>query len=510
MLNNLKRAALFIGVALMAACSPIDNYEDQLEKVEKKIAKKEYAKSIDSTEKTIRSLSKDSAYVSLLKDEVIEAEKKKADKIVSNIHKQAKSLRAMEDLDDNHTNESKAGKVYGAMQYEISKLRTSLRKWKTDYTRVNSIIAKRTEEKAALEKAFNSFNTSYIATKSKFNKAIKDHPHQKERIETFKAHLDNFDEQYKYLVAFFAKPVDSLKIEDYLDYVGKYNSLKVKSNFPLTLSSDYDRMIDQLYRTYSKVLKAKEESHGVTLGAVSWDNYYDYPTEHNRTFPYTEVSYKQLQDIQSTIGSGRTLYVSSIKSNNTIALATSNKSKTGWTNGDDEAEVWIEDAESEYTHSYLVIEDGKSSEIEETVDRATYLKLADAIGKEVFSKPYGKFEDEAIDKPQVPGMAYVGNANYGQWQADPISGVEIWTWFMAYSIIDDIVDDRIDRRRHERYMTSMRNYVPPKERRGHSWTNSYGVTSNKSPIQKSLTRSRNSNLRGSGESFRNRGPGKGK
>ena len=81
---------------------------------------------------------------------------------------------------------------------------------------------------------------------------------------------------------------------------------------------------------------------------------------------------------------------------------------------------------------------------------------------------------------------------------------------MAYSIIDDIVDDRIDRRRHERYMTSMRNYVPPKERRGHSWTNSYGVTSNKSPIQKSLTRSRNSNLRGSGESFRNRGPGKGK
>ncbi len=510
MLNNLKRSILFVGVALMAACSPIDNYEEQLEKVEKKIAKKEYAKSIDATEKTIKSLSKDDAYTSLLKDDVIEAEKKKAGKIVSDIHSKAKALRAMEDLDDNYTNESKAGKVYSAMQREIARLNSSLRKWKADYSRVNSIISRRDEEQKALEKAYSDFGMVYVITKSKFKKAIDDHPHQKARIETFKAHLDNFDEQYKYLVAFFAKPKSSLKIEDYLDYVSKYNSLKVKSNFPLTLSSDYDRMVGQLYKTYSKVLLAKEESHGVTLGAVSWDNYYDYPTEHNRTFPYTEVTYDQLQQIQSTIGSGRTQYVSSIKSSNVIALATSNKSTTGWTSGDDEAEIWIEDAESEYTHAYLIIEDGKSSEIEETVDRATYLKFADSINKEVFSKPYGKFEDEAIDKPQDPGMAYVGNANYGQWQVDPVSGVELWTWFMAYSIIDDIVDDRIDRRRHERYMTSMRNYVPPKERRGHSWTNTYGVTSNKSPIQTSLTRSRNSNLRGSGESFRNRGPGKGK
>lgn len=510
MLNNLKRGMLLVGVALMAACSPIDKYEDNLEKVEKKIAKKDYAKSVTSAEKTIRELSKDSAYTSLIKDAVLKAESDKANAIVANIHKLAKELRAMEDLDDNSSNENKAGKVYGAMQLEISKLGTALRNWKTDYSRVSSIISRRDTEQSALTKAYGDFSKAYQATSAKFAKALVDHPHQKERIATFQAHLANFDKQYRELMAFFAKPKDSLKIEDYLSYVAKYNELKVKDNFPMTLAGDYDRMIGQLYKSYSKVLLDKEESHGVVIGAVSWDNFYDYPTEHNRTFPYTEVTYEQLNKIQRLIGSGRTMYVSSIESDSTIGMATSGKSRNGWSSGDDEAEIWIEDAESEYVHSYLIIEDGKSSEIQETVDRNTYMKLANAVGQEVFSKPYGKFEDEAVDKPQTPGMAYVGNSNYGQWQVDPVSGVEVWTWFAAYSIIDDIVDDRIDRRRHERYMANMRNYVPPKERRDHTWTNYYGVTSNKSPIQTSLTRSRNSNLRGSGESFRNRGPGKGK
>jgi len=510
MLNNLKRGMLLVGVALMAACSPIDKYEDNLEKVENSIAKNFYANSVISAEKTIRELSKDSAYTSLLKDEVLKTESDKANATVAKIRQLAKELRAMEDLDDNSSNENKAGKVYGSMQLEISKLSSALRKWKTDYSRVSSIISRRDQEQADLVKAYAAFSKAYETTKAKFAKALVDHPHQKARISTFQAHLANFDNQYQELMAFFAKPKSSLKIEDYLGYVGKFNDLKVKENFPMTLAGDYDRMVDQLYKSYSKVLVDMEESHGIVLGAVSWDNFYDYPTEHNRTFPYTEVTYEQLNKIQRLIGSGRTMYVSSIESDSTIALATSGKSRNGWDSGDDEAEIWVEDAESEYVHSYLIIEDGKTSEIEETVDRNTYMKLINAVNQEVFSKPYGKFEDEAIDKPQTPGMAYVGNSNYGQWQRDPVSGAEIWTWFMAYSIIDDIVDDRIDRRRHERYMANMRNYVPPKERRSHSWTNHYGVTSNQSPIQKSLTRSRNSNLRGSGESFRNRGPGKGK
>ena len=80
----------------------------------------------------------------------------------------------------------------------------------------------------------------------------------------------------------------------------------------------------------------------------------------------------------------------------------------------------------------------------------------------------------------------------------------------AYSIMDDIIDDRIDRRRHKEYLAGMGNYTAPRYRNNYHGTNRYGVTSNQSPIQQSLTRSRNNNLKGSGQSFRNRGPSKGK
>lgn len=497
-------------LSVTTACSPIDDYEESLKIVEKKIEKKEYAKSVSSAENIIKSLSKDAAYTSLLRDEVLNVEIEKANVIVKEIHNEAKALRALGELDNNDTNVQKAGQIHKKMKHAITKLNVALREWKDDYKRVVDIVSRRDVEKASLEKAYDAFTSSYTDNKAKFNKATIDHPHQGKRIASFEANLAKFDNDFRHLLSFFVKSLTLLTIEDYLDYVENYNKLQVSKNFPLTLSSDYSRMIDQLYKSYSKVLLAKEESHGVMLNAVSWDNYYDYPTEHNRTFPYTEVTYDQLRKIQSYIGQGISMSVSRAETDDTIAFATSNRSRSGWQRFDDEAEIWIEDAESEYVHSYLVIEDGQTSEIEENVERAFYTALAGAIGKEVFSKPYGKFEDEAIDKPQTPGMAYVGNSQYGQWQTDPISGAEIWTWFMAYSIIDDIVDDRIDRRRHERYMSSMRNYTPPRERKDHSWTNSYGVTSNKSPIQQSLTRSRSSNLRGSGESFRNRGPGKGK
>ena len=102
------------------------------------------------------------------------------------------------------------------------------------------------------------------------------------------------------------------------------------------------------------------------------------------------------------------------------------------------------------------------------------------------------------------------NEKYGSWQKDQTTGLDVWQWFLVYSIFDDLTDDAYDRRRHREYMASMGNYIPPARRSNHSWTNSYGVTSMSSPMQSSITKAKNTGVKGAGASYRNRGPGKGK
>ena len=510
MINHYKNWLMVAVFALISACSPIDDYSESLSSVEKKLANGHYVKQIEKTKQIIVKLSESPAYQSALNDELLEAEKKLFIKKVNAIAAYAKKLRSMEDWEDNARNRGAARQVFDQLSLAISQLNSELRQWVKLYNRVEDIIVKTSEEKSKVEQSAAAFRKAASDTHSKIVSAKATYPHQAARLNSFASHLNDFDEKYTTLLNFVQGKVNTPKINDYLAYVALYDSVDVNNNFPLTLANDYARMVKQLYSSYSKVLLEAEEYHGVALGAVSWDNYYDHPTEHSRTFPYTEVSYSQLQKIKQHIGSGTTKYVSSIKSDSIIAMATSGKSKDGWDSGDDEAEIWLEDAESEHTHLYLIIDNGVATEVEESVDRATYLRLANAIDKEVLTKPYGKFEDEAVDVPHNPGMAFVGHPQYGQWERNPTTGADVWVWFAAYSIMSDLTKDRIDRRRHERYLASMHGYIPPSSRGNYRGTNRYGVTSHQSPIQSSLTRSRNSNLKGSGQSFRNRGPSSGK
>lgn len=510
MVSKIRALLAFLCVFTIAACSPIDKYEDGLERVESAVKKGTYKKNVDATEKSIKSLSDKETYLALVKDEDFLKRKNALMVHVNSISEGAKKLRAMESMDDNPANVAKAGNLYSGITSNESKLRVGLRNWTKEYSHIKNIIERADSELALVSGEYAKFNTSKTVTLSKIQKAKSDFPHQAERLSTFEKHLNDFDKTFSFLVKFLESPIKDRKLENYQNYVSVFEKINVRKNAGLSLSDDYQRMVSQLYSSYSKILVDMNEDHGLALGAVSWDEYYDYPTEHRVNFPYTEVSKADLDRALRRYQNGFQDQIYRLKSDEFLSKLTGGRSKTAWHGGDDAAEIWLEDYESEFTHVYNVIENGKMTQIEESVSEGTYRKLKGSVGQEVLSKPYGKFEDELIDEPQSPGMNYVGNPHYGQWQKDPISGTDIWMWFAAYSIMDDIIDDRIDRRRHERYMASMNTYVPPRQRRGYSSTNAFGVTSANSPIQKSLFKSKNSNLRGAGASFRNRGSSSGK
>lgn len=516
MIFSSRSLIALIFVFVCAGCSPIGDFEDALENTESKIKHAYFKKSVDKTKEKIISLGKDNQiFASVVNENVISDEFKDVNKTIELIHSKAAELRSMEELDNSDLNKNKASTLSNQLRYAETSLRRQLAEVFNKYKKVNSLIVNINDEKKKLSESYALYLKSVSELTPKINKALIDHPHKKERLISFKTHIENFDKEYKDLGKVLDNPLKSLTLSDYLTFNSGYKKLGVEKSKASGVSEDYKRMIEQLYTSYSKILIDKNETHGIKLGAVTWDEYYDYPTEHQRTFPYTEVKRSEYERVLSYIGTGRsfrvgTFSMNSITDDSVVSIATGGKSRSGWDSGDTHGEIWLEDNESEYVHYYLIIEDGKTSETEEVVTKKTYLYLEGAMNKEVLSKPYGFFEDEAIDKPQDIGLNYVGNNHYGQWTKDPVSGADIWMWFAAYSIIDDITDNRIDRRRHERYMSSMNSYVPPHKRSGYSYTNSYGVTSKTSPFKTSVSRSKGSTLKGAGSSFRNRGPSSGK
>jgi hypothetical protein len=111
----MKAILTFLCVFAIAACSPIDKYEDGLERVESAVKKGTYKKNLDATEKNIKSLSDKEAYLALVKDEGFLKRKNALMLHVNSISEGAKKLRAMESMDDNPANVAKAGNLYSGI-----------------------------------------------------------------------------------------------------------------------------------------------------------------------------------------------------------------------------------------------------------------------------------------------------------------------------------------------------------------------------------------------------------
>jgi hypothetical protein len=513
--NWLKGAVVVVVLILVSACSPISKHMDGLKVVEERIKKDYHVKRNESLIESIKTLSIAPNYNALVTDDNLKSFRETLAKDTTYVKKSVIALRAIDDESYNDANIAKGNRAAEVVRKAVIALRASRRLIKRRFDKLASMVDKRESQISTLNKSYVEF----IAEKTKLYTDIvgasEKHPRQKGRLGDFIGVVDIFDEDYQFMLDFFKRAPSALLFEDYNAFINLYNKTKIEDDFPLSLVKDYQRMLEQLDLSYSKVLKGMNESHSVLMGSMSWDNYYDYPTEHTQKYAYVEVSHAQQAQIISHFGSGSTYSTSSLQDSKLLNLATKGQSarSNNFPSGDDDADVWIEDSESEYTHEYIVIIDGKSSEIEESVTRAMYLKYKGSVGKEIFSKPYGYFEDEAFDEPVKVGESFVGNPAYGKWVKDSSTGIDAWQWIAGYMVLDSLLGgNRYDRGSYNNRRSYYSSYTPMSSRsNGSRLTNQYGVIPATSPMSKGVTNGRRGQtLGGSGSNFRNRGPGKGK
>lgn len=175
------------------------------------------------------------------------------------------------------------------------------------------------------------------------------------------------------------------------------------------------------------------------------------------------------------------------------------------------------DIDSFYYHQYLIEENGDTSRTSWTeVDEDVYGDNEDNLGMALLNKPLGYYEAEVQKVATPPGMAYVGNPNYGQWRSDGRGG-SFWEFYGRYMLYRNLFGypsytrndwndwDRNYRGRQPYYGTS----AGGEDRFGSASSATRTRFAGSSYARQGGFRSADPSVRGAGRSARGRGPGGG-
>ncbi len=103
------------------------------------------------------------------------------------------------------------------------------------------------------------------------------------------------------------------------------------------------------------------------------------------------------------------------------------------------AVFWFDSWEIKYLHKYTIVENNKKYDTDWVpVSEDIFMKNFEYLGMAILSKPLGVFEDEADTIASPPGMAFIGNKEYGRWEKDS-NGNSFWSWYGKYALFSHLL-----------------------------------------------------------------------
>jgi len=265
-------------------------------------------------------------------------------------------------------------------------------------------------------------------------KAAVDHPEKKDDLAQRVATLDANESEAREALSSAGDELDALgtSAED-LSALAAHIAVAEKATQALEAGrTDLEARVAQLYRAYSKTLIDMRADTLVKIGRTSWNDYVDFPSEHDYYYSERLVPEAHAATFESwgdrALGNGFTTFIDR-DAWNSLSLNTRENVPAG----DNAYEFWIADTRTQYFHRYTYVEndthrDGDWEEVSEDVYEDNYENL----GMDIVAKPYGSYADEALTQAMPPGYAYVGDPRYGRWETMP-DGRRRWSWLETYA-----------------------------------------------------------------------------
>jgi len=258
-------------------------------------------------------------------------------------------------------------------------------------------------------------------------------PFSKMEKET-QAHLAVLEKEYKAYGA--SEPVN------YAAFITSADAMDAALKEMDTLGPALEKDIDQLYQSYTKVLQDMKEDYYVTVKRESWNENSDAYTPGFTTFQrqVTPAVFDTLANTELETIADITPSFGRLSLKNHIGSAWDaleiNPTENWPDRRQNAANFWIEDTKPVYYHKYLQETNGETQESDWVkVNPSFYEQNLDNLGMAVLSKPYGEFEPDTQAAP--PGMAYVGNSQYGEWKKDE-NGESFWSWYGRYAFFSSL------------------------------------------------------------------------
>ena len=316
----------------------------------------------------------------------------------------------------------RARRIKAAMTGTLAMDRSALASADTILSKVQDL------EQGPLAKAKEDFSGSEAKITARFA------PFSKMADET-RANTDIVKAQYKAHTAGKA---------DYAAFVTAVDAIEQAKK---TLAKDgpkFEKDLDQLYQSYTKILEDMKVDYYVTIYRESWDERSDFYNP--GIFVYTaQVSPAVFQALtDSNAESIADLSPGYNRRNIRVTPGLESAFKAlnldlfaGWPDSrHNAATFYLESTKLRYFHKYLKEENGETLETGwEEVNASFYEQNLENLGMAILSKPYGEFEPDS--QPAPPGMAYVGNPKYGEWKKDE-SGNSFWSWYGRYAFFSHL------------------------------------------------------------------------
>jgi hypothetical protein len=441
-----------------------------------------------------------------------------SEKLLSSAKDKLKSIKDL--IEKDKSNDNQKVLVY------ISDIRNILSKIEksNNYPMERLVLLKKSFQEAPqlfenISKIEKNIDSKVNINLSLLNESKKSFPMKQQDIDSKILNLENHIKSLKSNVNLAKLELDKDINMDISNFVNASDKVKEIEKNIISLISVNEKLITELNKSYMKILADMKEEHYIVIGRVSWDEYYDYPTEHNYSYTPKLIPTDMLdnfENINDNIASySKGMFGSlNVKIDKTIWNKLNINHEEKWPSGDDQAEYWIEDIVSNYYHKYIIIENDKKTETDFIkVDENTFYSNIDNLGMSILSKPYGYYESETDRQPTPPGLAFVDNPKYGEWKTDS-SGNSFFHYYGMYSMFNDLTgNNRYSRDYYNDYNRDYRNKKP-------YYSGGYGTNgertkstrfgkSNYSSVNKSKSTYSNKSVKNTGSVSRGRGPGGG-
>lgn len=300
--------------------------------------------------------------------------------------------------------------------------------------------------------------------------------------------------------------------------------------------------IDELYSSYTKILSDQKIDYFVTIGRATWcegeycsdGSTWNYPPS-----KVDETIYDYFENIEHTVARIKSSWGNrkfDLKITDTAWNALDINKDANWPRGDDHAEFWVEMTFSKQYHRYIIIENEKQTETGwKPVKEDEYWAQNDNLGLSIITKPFGYYEEDALNKAAPAGLAMIvkpevkdgvayGSNQYGEWRH--ANGNSFWHYYGQYAFFNNLLGVG------SRYTYTDWNHYNKRPRDTHyygagnqygtwgsstyknkKYANSSYARTNPGSVSSTQTATSNSkssaSVRGAGSAARSRGPGGG-